>query len=181
MAGIGHHAVQFLKSNPDKRFTAREIVNGVLQVSEGEFARKRAALLASKPDFPFEQQLVAELGRDRPTLQKRYPELMTDESARPKLYYWKIQMPLGKEPEVTVPASNPEPDPSDEQVGRDEKSMYEPVRQYLHSELGILSSRIDEKTSKNNRGPRANQWLHPDIAGMLPKGRNWQAEVLQCA
>nr|WP_294527013.1 hypothetical protein [uncultured Rhodopila sp.] len=177
MAGIGHYAVEFLKAHPGQRYTARGIVVEVLQSHKADFSAKRAALAKSRPELQFEQQLVAELAQ-RPALQKRMPNLMTDESVRPKLFYWADKGDLP--PELIVGAKN-STGSVDDPMAHAEHALYEPIRRFLHTEYDMLSVRVDEKTSKNNRGPRGNQWLHPDIVGMLPKGVHWQTEDLQCA
>ena len=89
MPGIGLHAVTYLKKRPGEKFTARQIVEAVLAENWADFVKKKTALDISRPDVGIQQQLVAELGAHRPQLQKTHPNLMTDESVKPKLYYWR--------------------------------------------------------------------------------------------
>ncbi|MCB4820635.1 hypothetical protein [Roseicella aerolata] len=103
---------------------------------------------------------------------------------RPKLYYWQPVSAEASDIGASPVKAQPNPtQPAEEIKASDsgEKSLYEPFRQYLFAQKNILALRIDERKSKNNRGSGANRWLHPDIAGMLPKGASWNSEILQCA
>ncbi|MCB4820636.1 hypothetical protein [Roseicella aerolata] len=62
MPSLGQHIVAFLQRNAGKRFTARDLVLQILAEHPRDFEDKRRALAQSRPDVPFEQQLVAEVG-----------------------------------------------------------------------------------------------------------------------
>ena len=42
------------------------------------------------------------------------------------------------------------------------------------------SKRIDEKRSKNKRGPNGNKWLYPDIVALENLSTDWNREVKDC-
>src|SRR5437868_3672786 len=80
-------AFEFLRSNPDTRFSARQIAIWIHERYPAETGEKlrRSRSLRSEADLM--QQLVAEIAADRPRWQKNHPELRTTET-RPRLYYW---------------------------------------------------------------------------------------------
>ncbi|MFC3875128.1 hypothetical protein [Neisseria musculi] len=61
-----------------------------------------------------------------------------------------------------------------------ERDLYPKLMQFLSGDLKLYCLRIDEKRSKNNRGAKGSQWLHPDIVAMQAMGRQWHADVRQC-
>ena len=48
-------------------------------------------------------------------------------------------------------------------------------------EHGIHSMRIDEKNSKNSRGPKGNEWLYPDVVAMENLLANWSQGIIECS
>jgi hypothetical protein len=54
------------------------------------------------------------------------------------------------------------------------------LSEFLWSELGIYSKRIDEKRSRNSCGSGGNKWLYPDLVGMEDLSRDWHREIKDC-
>jgi len=78
--------VDFLKSRPEERFTARQIGLWVFDNYRDACEEKRAQSkqdLANDEDFLM--QLTAEISSNRPDIQRRHPEIKTTES-RPRCY-----------------------------------------------------------------------------------------------
>lgn len=118
------------------------------------------------------QQIVAEIGAQRLSLEKR-PGIKTTES-RPRKYYFTDKSP---EEEVSEPTLGRE----EEQPSLSEHDLYPLLREYLLTELGVFSKRIDERRSSNSRGSQGNRWLFPDIVGMEDLSVRWDREVIDCA
>jgi len=80
--------VDFLKSRPEERFTARQIGLWVFDNYRDACEEKRAQSkqdLANDEDFLM--QLTAEISSNRPDIQRRHPEIKTTES-RPRCYFY---------------------------------------------------------------------------------------------
>ncbi|WP_375608367.1 MULTISPECIES: hypothetical protein [unclassified Bartonella] len=73
----------FLKKNPTKKFTAREIAQWIFEnyPEKCRQKQKRSTAIISPlhSDAALIQQIVAEIGSLRSQLQKRYPEIKTTE------------------------------------------------------------------------------------------------------
>ena len=61
-----------------------------------------------------------------------------------------------------------------------EHDLYPILSEFLFSALGLYSKRIDEKRSRNVRGPRGNKWLYPDLVGMEDLSKEWSREIKDC-
>jgi uncharacterized protein len=82
---------EYLKSNPEQKFTAREIAIAILKLYPEECQEKKerskATVTPIVSDADLLQQLVAEIGSQRPLLQKKTPQIKTTEG-RPRKYYY---------------------------------------------------------------------------------------------
>jgi hypothetical protein len=171
--------VGFLKDRAEQKFTARQIADWLFEAFPEECQEKRAKSQGNyiKSDADLVQQLVAEIGSQRPRLQKMHLQLKTTEG-RPRKYYYSEKSDsaevMAAESVVELPATAT----SDTKL--DEYSMYPLLRQYLWEEFGVFSKRIDEKRSSNKRGPNGNRWLYPDVVGMEDLGSDWHREVRDC-
>lgn len=171
--------VGFLKDRAEQKFTARQIAEWLFEAFPDECQEKRAKSQGNyiKSDADLVQQLVAEIGSQRPRLQKMHPQLKTTEG-RPRKYYYSEKSDsaevMAAESAVELPATGT----SDTKL--DEHSMYPLLRRYLWEEFGVFSKRIDEKRSSNKRGPNGNRWLYPDVVGMEDLGADWHREVRDC-
>lgn len=167
--------IEGLKAHPGQRLKARELAEWIFQTYPEVCAEKmrRSAVLGT--DAALLQQLVAEIGANRPSYQSRHPQLKTTEE-RPRLYYWsdssdeaEVLQAEGGSREVATTET--------EEAARREHDLYPLLSVFLWSEFGVLSRRVDEKRGSNARGPQGNQWLFPDIVGMEDLTRDWEAEV----
>ena len=86
---LGKAVLAFLKERDNEKFTARQIAEWIFATYPAECQEKKASSQADyiKTDADLVQQLVAEIGSRRPSLQKRHPELKTTEG-RPRKYYY---------------------------------------------------------------------------------------------
>ena len=78
-----------LKVRPEEKLTARQIAEWIFKTYPTECQEKKANSQGNyiNSDADLVQQLVAEIGSRRPSLQKRHPELKTTEG-RPRKYYY---------------------------------------------------------------------------------------------
>ena len=84
---LGKSVVDYLTAHPDEKFSARQIAEWIFATFPDECHAKKASSQALKTDADLLQQLVAEIGSQRPRLQKRHPNLKTTEG-RPRRYYF---------------------------------------------------------------------------------------------
>ncbi|MBS1188390.1 MAG: HrgA protein [Rhodocyclaceae bacterium] len=172
--------VDFLKTHQEERFTARQIASWMFDnLREACEEKRRNSQQDLSDDAALVQQLVAEIGVNRPGIQKRFPQVRTTET-RPRRYYWSTtseETEVAQAEEVIRPAKG-RAKPDEPIVG--EHRLYPLLCRYLHSELGLYPKRIDEKRASNRRGPNGNKWLYPDLVAMEDLGAEWDKEIRAC-
>jgi len=118
------------------------------------------------------QILVAEIGSQRPNIQKKTPQIKITDS-RPRKYYY-----TDKTDDAEVEAIE------NKQVTSDslplEHDLYPMLVEYLKAEHGLYAKRIDEKRSTNNRGAKGNEWLYPDLVALEDLALEWSDKVATC-
>ncbi|MBX4335757.1 COG2958 family protein [Bartonella raoultii] len=164
----------FLKQNPTKKFTAREIAQWIFE-NYTEACRKKqkrstAIVTPLNSDTALIQQIVAEIGSKRPHLQKRHPEIKTTEG-RPRQYYFTQSTDSDEIDEVENNMLNGVGD------GVKECDLYPLLSKFLWSELKVYSKRINEKHSHNRHGYGGNKWLYPDLVGIQDLSEEWHREI----
>lgn len=86
--------VELLQQNPEKKFTAREIADWIFETYPDECRQKQKRSTATINPLDNEkallQQIVSEIGSQRPSLQKKHPKVKTTEG-RPRKYYYTEQ------------------------------------------------------------------------------------------
>ena len=174
---LGKSVVDFLTAHPGEKFSARQIAEWLVATFPDECNDKKASSQALKTDTDLLQQLVAEIGSQRPRLQKKHPNLKTTEG-RPRKYYFSeksesAEVAAVENVSVAAPTGKEEA-----KIG--EHGLYPLLASYLWADFGVYSKRIDEKRSSNKRGPNGNRWLYPDVAGMEDLGADWHQEVRDC-
>lgn len=181
--------VECLKAQAGVRLTARQVAewirNRYPQECEAKLARSQS--LQSEADLL--QQLVAEIGENRPKIEQKYSQFRTTED-RPRLYYWSDVSEEAEVIAVEVAVEN--------FIGRNgstssasvpirlldtpprEVALYPKLAEYLSAEFGLHAQRIDEKRSANKRGPQGNRWLYPDLVALEDLTLDWTPEVRNC-
>lgn len=163
----------FLKNNPEKRFTARELAEWVLKTKPEECRKKqersRATVVPLTSTDALLQQIVAEIGANKAGFLTQKISMTAE---RPRKYYFSQQSDEEKSGEIRL----------DEEMRESfsEHDLYPVLSEYLFSEQQIYSKRIDERKSSNNRGTNGNIWLHPDVVGLKDLSRNWNRETISC-
>lgn len=168
---------EFLKNNPEQKFTAREIANWIFETypEECRMKQNRSAAIINPldSDTALLQQIVAEIGAQRPRLQKNNPEIKTTEG-RPRKYYFTAQ---SDEDEIQ---NFEDQDITTAEIPL-EHALYPILIDYLKTEHGLYAKRIDEKRSNNSRGPKGNEWLYPDLVALEDLSFEWSDKVTECA
>ena len=175
---LNQAVVQCLKEHVGQTLKAREIAEWIVRTYPDATAEKlrRSAVLHTQDMLL--NQLVAEIGANRPTIEHRYAQVKTTED-RPRLYYWSDSSDEAEVQQAEGPAAEPATVVELEETSRREHDLYPLLTVFLASEFNVLSRRVDEKRASNVRGPQGNQWLFPDLVGMEDLTRDWQAEVKQ--
>lgn len=156
--------MEMLSSRPDERFKARDIARWICENYPEEAAEKLEASASLNSKTELLNQLVAELGSNRPAWQRMHPQLRTTEGVRPRLFYWTSK---SEEDEVEEAEQEGEPillETEDRKVR--EHDLYPMLIEFMFSEQGIHGLRIDERKSSNSRGSGGNKWLFPDVVGI---------------
>lgn len=170
-----------LKARLEEKLTARQIAEWIFDAYPAECQEKKSNSQGGyiKTDGDLVQQLIAEIGSRRPSLQKRHPELKTTEG-RPRKYYYTEKSDVAEVvlAEAEGAATGGTVSINGKTLG--EHAMYPLLSLYLWEEFGVYSKRIDEKRSSNKRGPNGNRWLYPDVVGMEDLGAEWHQEVRDC-
>lgn len=171
--------VECLKAHRDQKLKAREIAEWIYRVYPERCNQKleRSAALVTESDLL--QQIVAEIGANRPAIIKAHPQVKTTEG-RPRRYYWSDQ---SEEAEICAvePSDEVLTDSISDQVpALSEHALYPLLGAYLRSELGLHSHRIDERRSTNRRGPQGNRWLYPDVVSLEDLTEDWTIEIKNC-
>jgi len=178
---LANTTFEFLQQNPEQKFTAREIANWIFETYPDECRQKQKRSTATVNPLDNEtallQQIAAEIGSQRPRLQKRHPEVKTTEG-RPRKYYFTKSTDSA---EISHAESH-EASPSSKVNGSTlkEHDLHPILSAFLWSELAIYSKRIDEKRSRNSRGAGGNKWLYPDLVGMEDLSSDWLREIKDC-
>lgn len=174
---LANTVVELLQQNPEKKFTAREIANWIFETYPDECLQKQKRSTATVSPLDNEtallQQIVAEIGSQRPRLQKRHPGVKTTEG-RPRKYYYTEQSDADEVEDIEEKAIGIQSIPL-------EHDLYPMLIEYLGAEHNLHAKRIDEKRSTNNRGPKGNEWLYPDLVALEDLASEWSNKVTECA
>jgi hypothetical protein len=189
---LADKVIEFLKMNPEERFTAREISEWVWKTYPNEchakMERSKATVQPANDKSGLIQQLVAEIGSHHKRIIQREPRIRTTEG-RPRKYYFTEKTIEEEVKEISlVSHAEPSPDKSDKEqqqasISREftEHDLYPLLSRYLISEFSVFSKRIDEKRSRNSKGAGGNHWLFPDLVGLEDLSSNWSSRIQECA
>lgn len=167
---------ELLSSKPDTRFKARDIALWICKTypQEAEAKLESSTFLKSKPELI--NQLVAEIGANRPAWQEKYQELRTTEE-RPRLYYWTNKT---EQDEVVEAEEAHEQKASAGKISDrpHEHELYPSLIEFLFAERKVHGFRIDERRSSNASGAGSNRWLYPDVVGIENLAAGLNLEVV---
>jgi len=174
-------AAEYLRQNAEKKYTTREIAKWILRTYPDECRQKQRRSTAKvnplKNKKDLLQQIAAEIGAQRPGMQKRYPGIKTTEG-RPRKYYFTEQADSAEIDHAESRKASPASRVNGSVLN--EHDLYPILSDFLWLELEIYSKRIDEKRSRNSQGAGGNKWLYPDLVGMEDLSSDWDREIKDC-
>lgn len=152
-----------LKSRPEEKLTARQIAEWIFGAYPTECQEKKSNSQGGyiKTDGDLVQQLVAEIGSRRPSLQKRHPELKTTEG-RPRKYYYTEKSDVAEVAAAEGAATTATVSADGKTMG--EHALYPLLSLYLWEEFRVYSMRIDEKRSLRSVVKQRVQGVKPRAA-----------------
>jgi len=177
--------IEFLEKAPNVRYSAKEIAEAIISSYPEDYKEKR-----NNPKFvddkSFISQIVAEIGSQKDRLVKKNNHIFWQDKPRPRVFWFNPD-----ETEETTQIINSENELEDENNDITsttistkstfaEHDLYPLLINYLNTEHNLYCMRIDEKTSKNSRGPKGNIWLHPDVVAMQAVDKGWDNLVRTC-
>lgn len=173
---LRERAFELLKSESEKRFTAREIAEWLHRTYPAETLEKMKRSSFLETEAALLAQIVDEIGANRPAWQLKYPSLRTTEG-RPRRYYWTDKTEIQEIQEIEGDLDAPIASLPTEHGAKSrllEKDLYPMLMNFVSSEVGASAFRINEGTASNRRGPGGNKWLYPDIVAIeaLTSGMN---------
>lgn len=168
----------YLKQHKEQKFTARQIAQWVFDTYPAECQEKKAKSAAISTDVQLIQQFVAEIGSQRPQMQKKHPEIKTTEG-RPRQYYWSEKTDQEEVTDAETDGLQTAASSGSAYLPR-EHDLYPLLSKYLWDEFKIYAKRIDDKRSSNRQGAQGNQWLFPDLVGMENLAQDWHPEINEC-
>ena len=177
--------VNFLKENPNMKFSARDIAEKIVSLYPEDYQEKK-----NNPRFKNEKsfisQIVAEIGSQKNQLIKNSEHIFWQDKPRPRVYWYDPDNKRSDISHIDIENDDEENDkyiPStsiDNISSLSEHDLYPLLIDYLNSEHNLYCMRIDEKRSRNQRGLGGNTWLHPDIVAMQAVDKEWNELVRTC-
>ncbi len=163
-----------LRSQPGEKLKARELAEWIIATFPEAAAEKLKKSSFIESEVQLRNQLVAEIGANRPLWEEKFPSLRST-AEKPRRFYWSNETD-----EQVVEAVEAEGEKVEAATFSlpPESALYDKVREYVSAEYGVLAMRIDEKTSSNKKGFNANRWLFPDLCGLQNLVSGYQDEIL---
>ena len=178
---LNNKVFNFLKDNLDQKFTSREIATWIFETYPEECRKKQknstAIVSPINTDGALIQQISAEIGAQRPLLQKRHSNIKTTEG-RPRKFYFTTSNDIDEIIQAEKSSISSTTKNKTNKIA--EHDLYPKLSEFLYTELNVYSKRIDEKKSINSRGPGGNKWLYPDLVGMENLSSDWHREIKDC-
>ncbi|MCB9909347.1 MAG: HrgA protein [Planctomycetes bacterium] len=166
---------KYLSEREGQRFTAREIAEWIFfNHREACEVKRRSSKQDLSDDAALVQQVVAEIGANRPDIQKQHPELRTTQT-RPRRYYWTSATEEQEAQQTSLTDQG-----TSLRSRATEAELYPRICGYLHTELGLYPLRVDDKKGSNRQGQNGNKWLYPDLVALEDLGQEWNQEVRDC-
>lgn len=165
---------EFLKLNPEKRFTSRQIAEAIVESHPEEAEHKRATSRVDLSDNALVLQVQAQIGSAWREIERKHEQIVVV-AGRPMEFYWT------NEPISYLEDESLRDNQVTDQGKIAEKELYPILKNYLELEKSVFSMRIDEKRSSSKGGSGSSHWLHPDLVGIKLLSQDWGKESQQLA
>ena len=163
---------EYLKQNPEKLFTFREIAEAIVEAHPEEAQNKRETSTVDMSDKALILQVQAQIGAAWRAIEKKHDQIIAV-AGRPMKFYWTNEaIDYSDDESISTPTF----------LGKTrvaEKDLYPELKTYLEQEKSVFSMRIDEKRSSSKGGSGSSHWLHPDLVGISLLSREWGKESQQ--
>lgn len=164
--------VTILKEQPGKDLTSKELTE-LIREKYPDWYKAKAFKTQSGRDVS--KQMANEISSRRPVWLKKHKNLRCSDST-PRKYSWVINEAVIADDKDTLLNSG-----SVKKLC--ENDLYPLLSHFLwvgpvHKR--VYPKRIDEKTSSNKLGPKANEWLHPDLVGLEDLISDWDLKIQDC-
>lgn len=161
---LNRMVAELLSSNPDKYLTAREIAEWIFE-NKKDYCANKMKRTSKKTEKTLLSQIIAEI----PTCHQNLEKLNVFRTAdRPQKYYYDDKKSKIKSLDCEIHKNKQE-----------EKKLYPILAKYCSS-IYIKTLRIDEKTSKKDKGKNHNKWLHADVVGYKDLAEKFNDETKEC-
>jgi hypothetical protein len=164
-----------LEDRAGQRITGRALAEAIVQDNpdwvENKKKKSRNPILREGGASAMTAQVQSEIGSNRPAIERHANLRMTED--RPRRYYFTSLSEAEEVQEAELESTH--------KAAKifSEHDLYPRLSEYLLSEHGVFSKRIDEKRSKNSYGQNGNKWLHPDLIGFEALSKNWSETIKQ--
>jgi hypothetical protein len=166
-------AANFLKANPTRKFTSRELAEGVIAANPEAAQNKMATSTRNLDPRRLKLQVQAQIGASWRGIMRK-SEHITVTTERPMRFFW-------SEESVRPQDENLDGDALNSNDSNDEVQLYPILREYLANSKSVYSMRIDEKRSSSRGGAGRGHWLHPDLVGIQLLSEDWGKQSQQLA
>lgn len=152
---------EYLQAHPEEKFTARQIADWIFKAYPTECREKRerskATVIPIDSDAALVQQLAREIGSQRPTLEKRFPQLLKTTEGRPRRYYYS-----SKSDEAEVAATENSRLPSNgEGTGYTEHDLYPMLVEFYGASFLSTASELTKSAPATATGSAATAGFSP--------------------
>jgi hypothetical protein len=164
-----------LSVKPGTKMKARDIAEWIIAEYPDEVATKISKSKFISDMTQLRNQLVAEIGANRPQWEDKYSSLRST-ADKPRRFYWTKETDeevVEAAESIEQSIASPQPDLIPEHL------LYAKLSEFVIAEFDVLTMRIDEKTASNKKGPNANKWLYPDVCGLQSRIAGYGQEVLE--
>lgn len=163
---------EYLKQNPEKLFTFREIAEAIVEAHPEEAQNKRETSTIDMSDKALALQVQAQIGAAWRAIEKKHDQIVVV-AGRPMKFYWTNEtIDYSDDESLSVPTFL-------DKSRVAEKDLYPELKTYLEQEKSVFSMRIDEKRSSSKGGSGSSHWLHPDLVGISLLSKEWGKESQQ--
>lgn len=171
---------EFLKANPNKRFSDKQIAEAILAEDQDYRVLRENAHSNTKKTLV--AQVASEISSRKDNISIIGENIFRQSKPSPRVHWYNPNETwAGEETKAKMVESQCEnkiKPTTNHSIS--EQELYPLLIEYLKSELNLYCQRIDEKRSKNSYGSGGNQWLHPDIVAMQPIDKGWNSLIRNC-
>lgn len=174
---LADFVVDILRAAKGEKYTALEVANFILEDRRYRSACENKAKQSSNTTMwqngtLNEKAIVSQISAEIAARKEKWAKhniRMT--LGRPRRYYFSMIEAEEAKESIAEDYSSPSI--------FEEKDLYIKLGIFLYNEYNIVSKRINEKESRNDKGRQGNKWLFADVVALQRLGLGWSQEVNQ--